>query len=300
MRRLPPLNALKTFEAVARLSSITRAGEELCVSHSSVSQQVKVLENYFGQKLFLRRGRSIEPTNAALAYLEEVRTCLDRIAISSEALTRYGKQQTISLNATPSFAMRWLIPKTASFQMMYPSIKLEISTSASDHIDDLRESYDFVFRRDWMDQRGLECHRILDDFQTPVMSPTLHEANQIEAPKDLANLTILHMRSRPDAWAHWFSMHGLEEELPSTDGPIYDHFFLSLQAAIAGHGIAIGSRVLIEEDIENGRLMTPYPLSNIEGPGFHVLFRPELHNDQAGRKFIKWLEQASETELTPK
>ena len=161
MRRLPPLNALKTFEAVARLSSITRAGEELCVSHSSVSQQVKVLENYFGQKLFLRRGRSIEPTNAALAYLEEVRTCLDRIAISSEALTRYGKQQTISLNATPSFAMRWLIPKTASFQMMYPSIKLEISTSASDHIDDLRESYDFVFRRDWMDQRGLECHRIL-------------------------------------------------------------------------------------------------------------------------------------------
>ena len=113
MRRLPPLNAVKAFEAAARLSSVTAAAEELRVSHSAVSQQIKQLEDWFGQKLFSRPGRRIEPTAAALSYLEDVRAALDRIALASEQLANRGSRRVLTINCTPSFALRWLIPRTA-------------------------------------------------------------------------------------------------------------------------------------------------------------------------------------------
>lgn len=296
MRRLPPLNALKTFEAVARLSSITRAAEELGVSHSSVSQQVRVLENYFGQKLFLREGRSIKPTRLALAYMEQVRTSLDRIAVASAELTTYGKQRAITLNATPSFAMRWLIPKTADFQITNPTIDIKISTSTDDSIDTLSDTFDLVFRRDRMEQRDHICRRILDDLQTPVLAPEILRNHKIDAPEDLSKLTILHMRSRPTAWETWFKLAGVEG-LPPIDGPVFDHFFLSLQAAINGHGVAIGSKVLIEDDLEARRLAAPFPDHNIEGPGYHVMYRPEFADDRAGELVLKWLSRTTGVDL---
>lgn len=292
MRRLPPLNALKTFEAVARLSSITRASEELGVSHSSVSQQVRVLEDYFGQKLFLRQGRCIKPTALALAYMEQVRTSLDRIAVASADLTTYGKQRPITLNATPSFAMRWLIPRTADFQISNPTIGIKIHTSMDDSIDTLSNIYDLVFRRDRMEQRDHVCHRILDDLQTPVLAPEILRKHTIAVPEDLTKLTILHMRSRPTAWEKWFELAGVGG-LPPIDGPVFDHFFLSLQAAINGHGVAIGSRALIEDDLEANKLVAPFPHDNIEGPGYHVLYRPELADDRAGEQILKWLSRTT-------
>ena len=292
MRRLPPLTALRHFEAVARLSSITQAARELNISHSSVSQQIRTLEGYLGQQLFLRKGRTIRPTQAALRYLDEVSACLDRLAIASQDIAARGRQKGISLNATPSFALRWLIPKTSEFQLDNPSIDLKITTSASDDIHQLTEAYDFVFRRDAMEQRDHVCRRLLDDLQTPVLAPELLKEHRIKTPRDLAALPILHMRSRPDAWQSWFQLQGLDD-LPAIDGPVFDHFFLSLQAAINGHGVAIGSRVLIEEDLAANKLAIPFPDRNIEGPGFHVLHRRDIADDPTGRRFLRWLEKTA-------
>jgi LysR family transcriptional regulator, glycine cleavage system transcriptional activator len=288
MRRLPPLRALRTFEAAARLASVTAAAEELNVSHSAVSQQIKQLEEYFGQKLFKRSGRGIEPTPEAAAYLEDLKACLDRIAIASEQLTQRNRGRVLKVNATPSFAMRWLIPRTAAFQLDNPSIDLRISTSTSDGIEHLNEPVDFIIRRDVMARANHVCRRFLDDVSTVVVSPALFEKQRLRDPHDLLKVPLLHLRSRPDAWRRWFKV----SEVNTPDaiaGPFFDHFFLSLQAAINGLGAAIVPHVLIQDDLSSGRLVRPFPDRNIVGPGFHVLYRTAAVKEHAGRIFLDWL-----------
>lgn len=210
MRRLLPLNALRAFEAAARLSSVAAAANELCVSHSAVSQQIRQLEEYFGQRMFTRPGRRVAPTPAALAYLEDVRAALDRIAVSSDRFREGRLHRFISVNSTPSFALKWLIPRTAEFQIDNPAIQLRISASISDGIDQLDAPYDFIFRRDAMVREDYLCERLLDDVSTPVISPSPAERMSIKEPADLLNCTLLHARLRPQAWKQWFRVNGLE------------------------------------------------------------------------------------------
>lgn len=288
MRRLPPLRALRTFEAAARLASVTAAAEELNVSHSAVSQQIKQLEDYFGLKLFKRSGRGIEPTAEAAAYLEDVGASLDRIAIASEQLSQRNRGRVLRVNATPSFAMRWLIPQTSTFQLDNPSIDLRISTSTSDGIEHLKEPADFIIRRDVMVRSDHVCRRFLDDVSTVVVSPVLAAQQHLGEPRDLLKVPILHLRSRPDAWRRWFKAS--EVVMPDTiAGPFFDHFFLSLQAAINGLGAAIGPYALIAEDLSEGRLVTPFPDLTVAGPGFHVLYRGSAVKERTGRIFLDWL-----------
>lgn len=287
MRRLPPLRALKVFEAVARHSSVTAAAEELCVSHGAVSQQIKILEEYFGRPLFRRSGRGIEPTLEASAYLADVRACLDRLAIASEQLARRRPGRILKINATPSFAMRWLIPQTSSFQLANPSIELRLSTSPTDEIDQLGEPFDFIIRRDVMRRSDHSCGKIADDVSTALVSPMLLEKHSINAPRDLLAVPLLHLKSRPDAWKRWFGASGVVIG-ETVAGPYFDHFFLSLQAAINGLGAAVGPFALIQDDLASGRLVAPFPERTLVGPGFHVLYRTAM-KDRAGRLFLDWL-----------
>jgi LysR family glycine cleavage system transcriptional activator len=290
MRRLPPLRALRAFEAAARLASVTAAADELSVSHSAISQQIKQLEEYFGQSLFKRSGRGIEATPEASVYLQDVRASFDRIAIASDQLAQRsrGRQQTLNVNTTPSFAMRWLIPQSSAFQLDHPSINLKITTSTSDGIDHLDEPMDFIIRRDVMSRRDHVCHRFLDDVSTVVVSPSLLEKQRLLDPRDLMKVSLLHLKSRPDAWTRWFQECKLAR--PDTvAGPFFDHFFLSLQAAINGHGAALGPYAFIQDDLESGRLVTPFPNRTIVGPGFHVLYRAASARERHGRAFLDWL-----------
>lgn len=289
MRRLPPLNALRAFEATARLSSVTAAAAELGVSHSAISQQVKLLEDYFGQKLFTRPGRRVEPTPAAVAFLEDIRSSFDRIAVASEQLTRRGGRRILTISATPSVAVRWLIPKTAEFQLAYPAVEIRVTTSSSDGISHLDGPYDFIIRRDVMTRRGHTCRRLIDDESTPVMHPQLMQKRQIKQPADLLKLPLLHMRSRPDYWKMWFDQQGVTT-LDTIDGPFFDHFFLSLQAAINGLGAAMAPHALVGEDLAEGRLVAPFPELTLKGPGFHILYRDSMATDRGGRRLLAWLE----------
>ena len=146
MRRLPPLNALRAFEAAARLSSVTAAAEELGVSHSAVSQQLKLLEEHFGQKMFDRKGRRIEPTQAAQALLNDVKAAFDLIAVGSEQFAARSSEITLTINATPSFALRWLIPKTSEFQLKNPGFKILVHTSEKDSIAYVDQPFDIIIR----------------------------------------------------------------------------------------------------------------------------------------------------------
>jgi len=192
--------------------------------------------------------------------------------------------------------MRWLIPHTAAFQLDHPSIELRISTSDSDSIAQLKENPDLIVRREPMTRTDYVCRRLLDDVSTPVAAPSLLKRHVLEKPADLLRLPLLHMRSRPDAWAKWFKMQGVR--WPATlSGPYLDHFFLSLQAASSGLGVAIGPHVLMEEDLRSKRLVAPFCEHPLVGPGFHVLYRTQLVADRAGRTVLEWLQKITGAEL---
>ena len=288
MRKLPPLNALKAFEATARLSSVTAAAEELCVSHSSISQHIKQLETYFGRKLFVRHGRGLVPTSEAKAYLDDLQTSLDRIAMASERLVTHRDQQLLTVNTTSSFAMRWLIPQSARFQSLYPSIELVTTVSKSDAISYLDKPHDFIIRREPMQRADHICTLFLKDEMIPVMSPSLYQQGIYQHPSDLLNVPLLSIVSRPEAWANWFAKQNIK--IPKTvKGSFFEHYFLSIEAAINGLGVAIVSKVLINDDLDSGRLIAPFPELMIEEKGFHCLYHKEVINRPEGKTFITWL-----------
>ncbi|MBR0780302.1 LysR substrate-binding domain-containing protein [Bradyrhizobium iriomotense] len=288
MRQMPSLKALRAFEAAARHSSVSEAGRELNVSHSAISQQISILEDYFRRPLFLRKGKRIAPTAEANALLEDIRLSFDRIAIASERFKRSGGARSVTINATPSFAMRWLIPRLPGFQSAYPDIEIRISTSATDQIAGLGEPFDIIIRRDVMDRTDHRCDRFLDDVSTVVVGRRLLEEANLRSPSDLLSIPLLHMRSRPDSWPRWFKLNGVDCSDPLA-GPLFDHFFLSVQAATNGLGAAIVPCALVESDLAAGVLATPFSSRDLVEPGFYLLYRTDFATDPTGRTFMDWL-----------
>ncbi|QRM32397.1 LysR substrate-binding domain-containing protein [Microvirga sp. VF16] len=285
MRRLPPLHALRAFEAAARHQSVTKAAEELGVSHSAVSQHIRTLEDHFGQLLFKRDGRRLELTDSARLFLEDVSSAFDRICLSAEHL-RTGGVSTITVNATPSFAMRWLIPRSSRYQIENPHVRVVVETSQDDGIDHLTKSYDFVFRRGPMQKIDHDCRKVIDDAATALLSPST--APSPASPEELRHSILLHIKSRPHAWRQWFGVCGIVIDAPSV-GPFYDHFFLSLQAAINGLGVALGPLCLVEDDIRDNRLVAPFREWVLSGPGFHVMYPQAVVRSRHHRAFLEAL-----------
>lgn len=286
MRKLPPLNALRAFEAAARHASVTQAATELGVSHSAISQQIKSLEEYFGQPLFLRQGRRVELTDGARALLEDVRAAFDRISIASDQFNSRNRAAVITINATPSFAMRWLIPRSSRFQIENPAVSVVVETSSSDDMEHLTKNYDFIFRRVPMDRLDHKCQKVVEDSSTALLAPAL--AQLYQSPRQLRQGVLLHLKSRPEAWRSWFDICGMElEEVPA--GPYYEHFFLSLQAAINGLGIAVGPLCFVDDDLSNRRLVAPFSSYVLNGPGFHALYPVAAMRNRYHRAFLEAL-----------
>lgn len=287
---LPPLKALKVFEAAARTKSLTIAAHELHITHSAVSQQIKLLEEYFGQPLFIRLPRGVEATEAALVFYAEVRASLDRIAMAAEQLTLTGKNRVVRVVTAPSVAMRWLIPRLSQFQIDNPRIEVRVTTSVSEHFEDVKDPFDVVLWRSPLERSGFECVRFLDDVSAPLASPHYLELHPIDKPADLLQAALIHLSVRADAWQQWLLKAGVpvKKKLPGTS---YEHFFLSLQAASTDLGIAMGSLALVDDDLAHGRLRQLFPEVVLHGQGFHMLHRSTDGNGNALKTFIAWLMQ---------
>ena len=287
--RLPPLKALRVFEAAVRTGSLTLAAEELHITHSAVSQQIKLLEEHFGQVLLVRGPRGVAPTAQAKTFYEEVRASLDRIGLAAEHLSQSGAVRTLRINTTPSIAMRWLIPRLSSFQIENPRVQVLVTTSTTESIDHLKDPCDVIVRREAMTRPGFECERFLDDVSGPLASAHYLANASITHPRDCLQSTLLHLSGRMTAWSRWLNLAGVAtpQQLP---GPVYEHFFLSLQAASTDLGIAIGSLALVDDDLATGRLVRLFPQWVLRDPGFHMLY-PALPRDPALSTFLAWLRQ---------
>jgi LysR family glycine cleavage system transcriptional activator len=263
-RRLPPLNALRAFEAAARHLSITRAAEELNVTPAAVSHQVKTLEDYLGLPLFRRLTRALMLTDAAQAALPALRDGFDSLAEGAERLRAYDASGPLVVSVMPTFAAKWLVPRLDRFREVDPDIDVRID--ATDRVIDFaREDADIGIRYGPGVYPGLRVDRLFSDEVFPVCSPALLDGPRpLATPADLRWHTLLHenwgvANDRWPDWRMWLRAAGVDDVDPSR-GPRFSHLTMTIQAAIAGHGVALGSTVLAADDLAAGRLVRPFEL----------------------------------------
>jgi len=256
---LPPLNALKAFEAAARHESFTRAAEELCVTQGAVSHQVKALEAELAVRLFSRERQRLIITEAGRDYLTVVRDALDRIAIGTERLLQRQNAGVLTVSTSPDFAAKWLVHRLGHFAEAHAEIDLRISATLH-HVDFAREEVDLAVRHGDGNWPGLDTVRLSSEQLFAVCSPKLLSGrHRLSKPADILKFPLIHMDSRTD-WNNWLQEAGLDEA-GVTHGPVLNRASMVIDAAINGQGVALARTTLAAWDLINGRLMRPFPLS---------------------------------------
>jgi LysR family glycine cleavage system transcriptional activator len=289
-RRLPPLNSLAAFEAAARLGSFTKAAGELYVTPAAISRHIALLEAWIGRPLFERRSRGVQLTPAGETYRRECTDVFDRIAQATARQVAGGRQRLRRVSALATFAMRWLIPRLASFQSEHPDIEVRLTTS-SEPLASLRGEFDAVIRGPSEVARGYAATEFLREHRVPVCSPSLVTRRALRKPADLAKHTLLHSAALPEVWPEWLRAAGVADLVPRGSLTL-EHFYLTLQAAVDGLGVAIGPVALVADDVAEGRLVKPF-----NGPTLtewrYVVYVREGRDDDAARQFKEWLVRAA-------
>jgi LysR family glycine cleavage system transcriptional activator len=256
LRRLPPLNALKAFEAAARHESFTRAAEELCVTQGAVSHQVKALEVELGIKLFNRERQRLVITGAGRDYLTVVRDALDRIAVGTERLMQRQSSGVLTVSTSPDFAAKWLVHRLGRFSESHPEIDLRISATMH-HVDFAREDVDLAVRHGDGSWPGHDVIRLSPEQLFAVCSPKLVAGrHRLVRPSDVLKFPLLHLDDRK-AWRRWLEAAGVPDAEPS-QGPVLNRASMVIDAAVDGQGVALARTTLAAWDLICGRLVRPF------------------------------------------
>ncbi len=259
---LPPLNALRAFEAAARHLSFTKAAHELSVTPAAVSQQVRALEAHLGVTLFRRRNRSLLLTDAAQACLPSIRDGFDRFAEGIDRLRSAKSGGVLSVSVAPSFASKWLVPRLDRFSENHADIEVWVSSSM-DLVDFVRDDVDLAIRYGTGRYPGVYVERLLSEYVFPVCSPKLLEGEHpLRTPEDLCHYTLLHDDSPDDDdscpdWTMWLKAAGVSC-IDTGRGPRFNQSSLVLEAAASGRGVSLAKSALASGDIAEGRLVKPF------------------------------------------
>ncbi len=298
LQTLPPLTALRSFEAAARHGSFTRAADELLVTHGAVSRQVKVLEEWAGTALFDRHGKRVLLTPAGRLFADKVGVAFGDIAAAARTLRAHqNTTRVLTLNVLPTFAMRWLLPRLAKFQFAHPQVELRLITSDQSLERVAPGHFDVAVRRAGsLDMDGLSTGTIFPEQEVPVCSPAFAAAHPVHAPADLKHLPLLVADTRSGSWDRWFAAAG--ESAVGEDVALrrFDHFYLALQAAIDGLGFALGPLPLIKEDLADARLVVPLAAPKLSTAPYCWAAPNSMRDDPAVSQFLSWLEEEGRAE----
>jgi len=243
LRRLPPLNALKAFEAAARHESFTRAAEELCVTQGAVSHQVKALEATLGLKLFNRERQRLVITEAGRDYLAVLRDAFDRIALGTARVVQRQSSGVLTVSTSPDFAAKWLVNRLGHFAEAHPDIDLRVSATLH-HVDFAREEVDLAVRHGEGDWPGLDAVRLSTEQLFAVCSPKLLSGRKrLSRPADILKFPLIHMDTRAD-WTRWLQAAGVDGS-GAIHGPVLNRASMVIDAAINGQGVALARTTLV-------------------------------------------------------
>jgi LysR family glycine cleavage system transcriptional activator len=281
-KRLPPLAALRFFAVAARTGSFTRAAEELCVTQGAVSRQVLLLEEFYGQALFLRQARGLVLTDAGQLLAQTASAALEQIAQVTQVLRRRIEARELRF-MMPTCAMLWAMPLVMDFQARHPGFRIAVNTTLSHELDEERFDAGIVYER--LDTT-LPRHRLLfAERLTPVCSPRLMQGPQaLRMPQDLARSVLLHARPDHQDWRQWLAAAQLDQ-IDAARGLDFQTLDLSNSAAAEGYGVALGDRVIAQPAIASGRLCAPFSIDAETGCGYFLRW----HESHAERPEVLWL-----------
>ena len=302
-RRLPPLNALRAFEAAARHLNFSRAADELSVTPGAVSQQIQNLEDYVGAALFKRTPKGLLLTDAAQTALPALREAFDRLAEAASLLTAAVDGRRLTLTAPPSFATKWLVPRLGAFEQAHPVVDVWLS-AAIELVDLAAGEVDVAIRYGAGRYPGLEVTRLFAEAVIPVASPEHLAARPLNNPSDLANHILLHDGSPdfddscPD-WSMWLAARGLRN-IDGMRGPRFNQSSLVIEAAVNGRGVALAKRTLAQADLEAGRLVAPLQIATAVDFAYYLVHPKAKGRLPQVKAFVSWIEaeaQAHEAAL---
>jgi len=287
LSQLPPLAAIRVFEAVARHLSFTKAAEELGMTQAAASYQIKLLEERVGAPLFLRRPKQIVLTEAGQRMAPAVSEAFALLS-GAYAAARSGADGMLCVSTLLTFASNWLAQHLGSFQVAHPSLAVRLDTS-NRLVDFTREDIDIAIRSGGGNWPGVETHMLFRADFTPVLSPRLAASiGGVNEPADLLKLPIL---DPGDIWwQEWFALAGLPaEELASRPGTSMGAQAYEANAAIAGHGVAILTRALFKAELADGRLIQPFDLVGDDGHAYWLVYPTARRNVPKIRAFRDWI-----------
>lgn len=287
-RRLPPLNAVRAFEAAARLMSFKEAAEELHVTPQAISQQIKVLEAWSRAPVFVRGNRAIELTAAGKAFLPVASQALDDLEAGAAGLSARSRPEIVTISSPASFAVRWLIPRLATFRRDLPHLdyRLKMSTSLPN-----LSGGDFDVAIHWRDasgDRSLRSDLLMALDIVPVCSPALLEGHDVSGPEDLLRYPLIRHSSAPELWSTWFRAAGCPDPDVSR-GPEFENDLFIVEAAIEGFGVCLVPRTEAARDLDAGRLVVPLDIVLTGAERFYLVCLRARQDDDAIVAFRDWL-----------
>ena len=289
-RQLPPLYALRAFEAAARLNSFTRAGDELSITQSAVSRHIRTLEEHFGCRLFVRGGRSLQPTEAARMLLPGVRDGFAALERACDTLR--GEDDILRMKAPSTLTMRWLLARLSRFRHLQPGNEVQLTSAWMDvdHVDFNQEPFDCavllsdgVFPADW------EVRRLFAELLIPVGAPDLLAEPAWDVQR-LASVELLHPTPDKRDWRAWLGRMGLLDAVSLKGGQVFDTLELGMIAAARGYGVSMGDLLMVAEDVAQRRLSLPWPTAVPSGMDYYLVWprtRPGAERLQRLSRFLQ-------------
>lgn len=275
MHKRIPLKAVQAFEAAARLSSFALAADELFVTPSAISQQIKLLEEKFEVRLFHRVHRAVILTDAGRRFAEEISAAFSRIENATKELGRTAKSDILTVHSTPSFATQWLMPRLARFSALYPDIDVRLNASYPAAVDLLKGAADIDIRYGMgkLLPAGTMVFPFPPETIVPLCAPSLANGPKpIRNPDDLRHHTLIHSEVCFISWQDWMRQHR-KVRLDISRGPRFDRSFMAISAAVDGIGVCLESLLLVQRELETGRLIAPFGLDGpqVQGYTFNIL-----------------------------
>lgn len=295
-KALPPLNWLCTFEASARRLNFTHAAQELCLTQGAVSQQMRLLEDHLGVTLFKRLPRGLSLTEEGQSYLPVVQDAISRLAAGTSELFSQSDNPPIKIRGSLSFFVHWLAPRLADFKARHPHIDIRYISNL--WVKDIDDEDDLEIR--WGNGRwpGLTSNRLTWDELVPVCSPALVARSPITTAADLAAHTLLHVMGYEEGWGYWLSMVG-EDRVDPSRGMQFDTLLASLRIAELGQGVALGRSSLVEDLLQEGRLIAPLSQRVEAGESFYLVRRSGIDLSPSTELFVSWLVEKAIRPVSP-
>ncbi|ORM89888.1 LysR substrate-binding domain-containing protein [Pantoea cypripedii] len=287
LKKLPPLNWLRSFESAARLQSFTLAAEELHMTQGAISQHIRSLESHFKTSLFIRHARKIELTEEGLSYLTVVQAAIQRLEVATNEIFGEGHRRQIKIKGSIAFFTYWLnARRLGEFSQENPDINLQFNTDIWMREEDIKADMEIRWGKgQWA---GVNAVRLSYDTLFPVCSPRLADSLPLQQVSDLKHHHLLHVMGYQEGWGEWLKFAGATD-INASEGVQFDTYACVLNLVESGFGVALGRLSLVEDQLHTGKLIAPFSARLQSSEDFYLIYPQTGFTNPYARRFAEWL-----------